>query len=81
MLQLNQLNFLYSLISFTLDQNLRNKTEIFAQTPQLYVGDREKVERIFPPRMMENAAVKWGGLLEQIDIWKCYYDGIQQETE
>ena len=26
-----------------LDQNLRNKTEIFAQTPQLYVGDREKV--------------------------------------
>ena len=38
-------------------------------------------ERIFPLRMMENSAVKWGGLLEQVDIWKCYYDGIQQETE
>ena len=31
------------MVAFTLDQNLRNKTEIFAQTPQLYVGDREKV--------------------------------------
>ena len=31
------------MVAFTLDQNLRSKTEIFAQAPQLYVGDREKV--------------------------------------